>query len=194
MTLQEQLITTKKNHILNAAARTFAEKGYHATSIKDVARAAGVADGTIYNHFQNKYALLLGLFTQMTGAAQPAALPAEFLSLDLRTLLRAFIAAPLHALQGHDYELLRVVLSEALVNRELAEAFRTDLLAPMVSGAIDVLRQRGELQAEPEVTARLLSSLVLGLLVQAALGDDTLQDHWNALPDTLADLLTRGLA
>ena len=38
---------SRRAQILEAAARVFAEQGFHATSVREVARAAGVADGTI---------------------------------------------------------------------------------------------------------------------------------------------------
>ena len=43
-----------RNIILETAAGLFLEKGYHATSIGDIARAAGVPKGSIYNHFASK--------------------------------------------------------------------------------------------------------------------------------------------
>ncbi|MCP4756957.1 MAG: TetR/AcrR family transcriptional regulator [Proteobacteria bacterium] len=48
----------KTDRIIKAAERTFAEKGYEHTTVQDVARLAEVADGTIYDHFKNKEALL----------------------------------------------------------------------------------------------------------------------------------------
>ena len=50
--------------ILDAAIRVFAEKGFHAARISDVADAAGVADGTIYLYFKNKDDLLLSIFEE----------------------------------------------------------------------------------------------------------------------------------
>jgi len=40
---------------------------------------------------------------------------------------------------------------------------------------------------------RLLSSLILGLLLQRVLGDETLEASWAELPELLADLLLGGL-
>src|SRR5436309_1359279 len=59
--LQEQLIAARRIQILDAATKVFAEKGFHPTTIKDIAREAGIADGTIYNYFENKTALMLGI-------------------------------------------------------------------------------------------------------------------------------------
>src|SRR5580692_2635315 len=52
----------KRERILNAAVRVFAKKGFHATRVSEVAKAAGVADGTIYLYFKSKEQLLVSLF------------------------------------------------------------------------------------------------------------------------------------
>jgi len=52
----------KRERILDAAVRVFARKGFHATRVSEVAKAAGVADGTIYLYFESKDELLRSLF------------------------------------------------------------------------------------------------------------------------------------
>jgi TetR/AcrR family fatty acid metabolism transcriptional regulator len=54
----------KREAIVEAAIEVFAQKGFHAARISDVARAAGVADGTIYLYFDNKEHLLLSIFEE----------------------------------------------------------------------------------------------------------------------------------
>jgi AcrR family transcriptional regulator len=58
---REQLIEERRNQILDAAARLFARKGYKGATIREIAREAGVAEGTIYNYFDNKHDLLISL-------------------------------------------------------------------------------------------------------------------------------------
>jgi len=58
-------IEDKRRRILDAAVQVFAEKGYFASRVTDVARAAGVADGTIYLYFQNKDHLLVSLLDEV---------------------------------------------------------------------------------------------------------------------------------
>ncbi len=53
---------SKYDRILEAALRCFALNGFHETKISEIARTAGVADGTIYNYFKNKDDLLISLF------------------------------------------------------------------------------------------------------------------------------------
>ncbi len=52
----------KKELIINAAIKIFAEKGFYNAKVADVAHQAGVADGTIYLYFRNKDDLLISLF------------------------------------------------------------------------------------------------------------------------------------
>jgi TetR/AcrR family fatty acid metabolism transcriptional regulator len=52
----------KRQRILDAALRIFAERGFYTAKVSEVAREAGVADGTIYLYFENKDDLLISLF------------------------------------------------------------------------------------------------------------------------------------
>lgn len=51
--------------ILEAAIKTFARNGYHRTRVADIAREAGVADGTVYIYFDKKEDILVSLFQEM---------------------------------------------------------------------------------------------------------------------------------
>lgn len=51
-----------REKILDAALKLFAKQGYDATAVPEVARAAGVATGSIYRYFASKEALVNGLF------------------------------------------------------------------------------------------------------------------------------------
>src|SRR3982750_3875447 len=94
--IQQQLIDARKNQILKAAAVVFAQKGFHPTTTKDIAKQAGISEGTIYNYFESKTALLLGIFERMraTVIQESTPLPED---MDLRSLIRAFIVHPLMA-------------------------------------------------------------------------------------------------
>ena len=56
--------TGKRERILRAAVDVFAQTGYFSAKVSDVAKAAGVADGTIYLYFQGKEDLLLTIFRE----------------------------------------------------------------------------------------------------------------------------------
>src|SRR5689334_16125522 len=52
----------KRPRILEAAIRVFADKGFYNAKVSEIAREAGVADGTIYLYFKSKDDLLISLF------------------------------------------------------------------------------------------------------------------------------------
>lgn len=56
----------RKNQILSAAERVFAQKGYQESTISDVAREAKVSDATIYEYFTSKEDLLFSIPGEMT--------------------------------------------------------------------------------------------------------------------------------
>lgn len=51
-------MSQRKNDLTRAAARLFAEKGYHGTSLRDLAEAMGVQKGSVYAHIESKADLL----------------------------------------------------------------------------------------------------------------------------------------
>src|SRR5881275_860069 len=67
----------KRSRILDAAVRVFAERGFFGATVAEIARAAGVADGTIYLYFKSKDDVLLRLFdekmTELLAEAKAAA-------------------------------------------------------------------------------------------------------------------------
>jgi TetR/AcrR family fatty acid metabolism transcriptional regulator len=63
---------TKKNsdkhrRIIEAALKVFAKNGFYNSKVSEIARAANVADGTIYLYFQNKDDILISLFEEEMG-------------------------------------------------------------------------------------------------------------------------------
>ncbi len=54
----------KRNRILRAAIAVFSRKGFFNSKVSEIARASGVADGTIYLYFKNKDDLLISLFEE----------------------------------------------------------------------------------------------------------------------------------
>jgi TetR/AcrR family fatty acid metabolism transcriptional regulator len=57
---------TKRERILRAATDVFAQNGYFNAKVSEIARAAGVADGTIYLYFDGKEDLLVSIFRDHT--------------------------------------------------------------------------------------------------------------------------------
>lgn len=189
-TLREKTDRVRRSHILEAAAQVFAERGYHRATIKDVARAAGVSDGSIYNVFENKTALLLSLLDPLAAASNSAG-PSLAEGSDASARLESYIRQRWDAFSPETLQVLRSVLAEALVNDELRHLFFDRVLAPALdSRGVDAaaLMEGSDAGAEPGVALRPLVGAMMGLILLRLLGDGVTAQHWETFPGRLAQL------
>src|SRR5437763_5578036 len=87
-------MSTRRNDLTRIAARLFAEKGYHGTSIGDLAEAMGVQKGSLYAHIESKADLLWEVAREGAAAFHAAldAVPDEGPVLErIRDALRAHL-------------------------------------------------------------------------------------------------------
>jgi AcrR family transcriptional regulator len=196
MTNRKQLGEVKVNAILDAAAAVFAQKGFHQATTKEIAKAAGVAEGTIYNYFANKRDLLLGLLRRLGEMSQleqvkddPQHNAKQYYIEDARQGLVAFQSMR---------EVWRAVLPEILVDAELRVMFLQSLNSNYVQYVEEYLRKRveqGELKSIENypLTVRLMQSIPIGLLILTLLDDPIIQTEWENLPEAMANLVYDGL-
>lgn len=73
MTRKKREFLARRNEILDAATRLFANKGYHGTSMNEIAKEAEFSTGSLYNFFQNKEELYFSLLQEKIGALEKKA-------------------------------------------------------------------------------------------------------------------------
>lgn len=194
--LQTQLVAARRAQILDAATQVFASKGFNRATIRDVAQAAGIADGTIYNYFANKADLLIGLLDRLNDTERRPASLALAAQASLADYFRAYLRQRVEALWANA-DLFRAVLPELLANPELRKRYYDDVIAPtmtLAEGALGGLVASGTMRdLDLPLSMRIVAGSVLGLLVLQLLGDETLAARWQEIPDVLADLLLPGL-
>lgn len=127
--LQQLLISARRNQILDAATTVFAEKGFHRATIKDIARQAGIADGTIYTYFASKTGVLLAILHRLNETTEREQQFAQGSEQDVRSFFRAYLQQRM-ALLWPNAEVFRAVLPEMLVNAELRDLYYQQVLAP----------------------------------------------------------------
>lgn len=192
-TIQEQLIDARRDQILDAAAKVFAEKGYHPTTIKDIAREAAIADGTIYNYFENKMALLLGIFGRMQEAAMREVVPQVLEAPDFPSFLGMLLQQPLLALREGNFALFRIIVSEIMVNEDLRAQYGQQIFEPMLALDETVFplqaAKYGVTLTEPKLMVRAIGTMVLGLIMAQILGNRQPDEAPDDLPGYFVDLL-----
>lgn len=88
----------RKREILAAAFELFVEKGYHKTTLGDIARAAGMGQGTLYYYFPAKEQIFWGVYEQLMSDIEAVMLeqitifqsPQEQLDIMLKLLFQNF--------------------------------------------------------------------------------------------------------
>lgn len=185
----------RRTQILDAAARVFAERGYHRTTVRDVAREAGIADGTIYLYFTSKQELLLALIAQLGRVAERRADMAEHAGMDVRTFSRTYIGRRFADLR-EVHRLFGAVLPEILADAELREGF-SERVADAYAAADAELERRallGELGSlDPQLLTRVATATALGLLLLAILEEPVVTRRWDELPEFLTGLWFDGI-
>ena len=94
-------MTEKQEKIVNAALKLFAEEGYKSTSTSKVAKEAGVSEGLIFRHFENKEGLLKAII--QLGEEQANVMLADIvLESDPKELIRKYIDLTLNVSRDQD--------------------------------------------------------------------------------------------
>ncbi len=168
---------TRRGHILRAALRCFARRGYHATTIDDIAAEAGVSKGAPYVYFESKEALFRALYeTWSCGLSDRMETVLAGLDDQARHSPRRVLAAVLTAVGTHVTEhadLCRVLIearTQAAYTEVVAEVVRASQAQAQarMSRLIGAGVARGEWppDTDPEDHARLILAAIHGLMVE----------------------------
>src|SRR3954470_10728246 len=150
----------KREAIMRAATKTFARSGYFNSKVADIARAAGVADGTVYLYFKSKEEILRSIFERNTSEAVRAGREELAKIEDPREKLRRIARHHLERL-GADRDLAVVFQVELRGTTKFMEEFSAAGLAEYLGLIRNTFEEgqhagvfRGELN--PNVVAKIL--------------------------------------
>ena len=159
----------KRERILAAAERIFARHGFFAAKVSDVAKEAGVADGTIYLYFKNKDDLLISLFERRMQQVNETLKAATAKVKSPREQLRAFVKAYLQLVHDEPTaaEVLTIELRQSskfmkeYENPEFADFLR------LLGGIIAAAQDKGEIDSS--IPAHVAARMIFGMLDELAL-------------------------
>src|SRR5215813_658521 len=195
--IQAQLIAARRSQILDAATKVFGEKGFHQTTIKDIAKEAGIADGTIYNYFENKMALMLGILDRLNETPERGEHFSEAAPGNIREWASAYIKHRYGMFNPEVEETMRAVLPELMIKSELRQLYMQKVIEPTYVVAEQYFQRwidEGIVRPmDAKLTLRLMSGMFLGPLMLRMLGDPELEKHWDEVPDLLTEFILDGL-
>jgi AcrR family transcriptional regulator len=194
--VRDLVVRARRQQIIEAATRIFAAKGFHRATTREVAQEAGISEGTIYNYFQDKDALLIAILERLNETERRAEDFEEGMATDFRGFLKEYLRRRM-SLIWENRDVFRVALSEMLVNAELRELYLRQVVDPTMRIAEENFRSRikqGEVrETDAPLAMRSVAGAVLGVLVLGLLGDEEIGSRSDEVPGVLAGLLIDGL-
>jgi AcrR family transcriptional regulator len=164
---REQQAQETRRRLVDTALELFAEHGFDGTSMKALARAAGVAQGLVYHYFTGKEALLWAVLETHSFAPDLALLLAEAADRPAReALLR--VCRRFDAVLTERRALLRLLVREAPVNPEVALLWRRLIRegGESLCRFLEARAEAGELRRhDPRTALRMLLFPILMLHV-----------------------------
>jgi TetR/AcrR family transcriptional regulator, fatty acid metabolism regulator protein len=161
----------KREAILRAAISVFAHNGYFNSKVADIARAAGVADGTVYLYFKSKEEILHSIFDRSVDEALTAARAQIKQIADSREKLRRIALLHLERL-GSDRDLAVVFQVELRGSTKFMEEFSAAGFAEY----LELIRSTFEEGQRAGVFRRDLNAKVVAKILFGAL--DEMATNW----------------
>jgi TetR/AcrR family fatty acid metabolism transcriptional regulator len=186
----------RRRAILESAVRVFAENGFFAARIRDIAAGAGVAEGTIYLYFDGKDDLLLTAFRDKVEEFCASVRDVLSSSLPFQERLSRFVAHQFESIEA-DPPLATVLLLESRQSSKFYGGAVRDVLRSYAQ-AIDELLASGQHSGElrPDADVPLARRMLIGALeeieLEWLLGDRT--RPLVAMAPRVAATFFRGLA
>ena len=166
----KDLVNQKREQIIDSAIKTFIAKGFHKSTVKDIAETAGLSMGTLYNYIKTKEDILYLVYDQMTNILTQEMDKAMSGIEDPREQLRAAIrqnVETIYAYQdtvkflyresaSYDRPTLHIVLSREAKYIELFETLLKNCIDPQYVN-VDLLKLSADILAYRPVILTLRS-------------------------------------
>jgi AcrR family transcriptional regulator len=186
-----------RERILNAAQRLFASQGFEGTTTRELAQAAGVAEGTLFRHFANKKAILVEVATNGW---------VEILT-DLLTELSEMgsykaIAQVMRRRMWNFHknaDLMRVCFMEVQFHPDLRDRIQMEVIDKMTDVAEAFFQTAMDKGIYRQLDAKLVAKVFLGMFAIAGFSHNTLMtpdaspQEMQQMAEGLADIFLNGV-
>ena len=171
-----------KTKIIHAARTIFAKKGYHATTMDDIAEEIGVSKGALYSYFASKEELLKEIYLQShqdLRSAIKAACQRCSLSETLEEVYKMITERYKGNLHTH-FEEIALASHDKKIRNVVMENYRRDI--ETVASFLDEKVAQGLLRTDIDIAtlAELFTALYLGTMEKLVMGfpEEEVHDQW----------------
>lgn len=177
---KQVLTEERRTQILEAAARIFSGRGYHGATIREIAEAAGLADGTIYLYFPGKRDLLLSAWEHVAISSLFPLLDRASRGEDDEAFMTTILADRFELFRRHA-AFFRLVMQQADVDPVLRRAVRARIQTIKVMVG-EHLRRRvaegGFRRVSVPIVQRAIAGMMMGVALLDANDPDPLFDRY----------------
>jgi len=189
--------TQTRSRILQAAQRLFASQGFDGTTTRDLAQAAGVAEGTLFRHFPNKKAILVevatlgwveiltDLLTELSEMGSYKAI-AQVMRRRMWNMLK-------------NADIMRVCFMEAQFHPDLRDRIQSEVIDKMTDVAEAFFQTAMDKGIYRQMDAKLVAKVFLGMFAIAGFSNKTLMEpdaspqQMQEMAEGLADIFLNGV-
>ncbi|GKU27366.1 TetR/AcrR family transcriptional regulator [Clostridium folliculivorans] len=193
----------KEQIILEAAIKIFSEKGFSAATTSEIAKSAGVAEGTIFRYFKTKKDLLTGamvklveVFSEMFIVSRINKIFKDHEGMDPKITLKAIAKDRLDLIDKH-WDLIKVVITELQFHDDLRNSFLENMASKgklLLENFIKSGISRGIFRdINPTIAARALVGTLGIYIVQRQLVPSMVNMNDDEQIDIIIDLFLNGL-
>jgi AcrR family transcriptional regulator len=183
--------------ILKAAQRLFARNGYDGTTTRELAQAAGVAEGTLFRHFENKKAILIEVATQGWVELLTDLLTELSEMGSYKAIAQVMRKRMLHLHENAD--MLRVCFMEAQFHPDLRERIQAEVIVKMTDVAEAFFQTAMDRGIYRPMNPRIVAQVFLGMFTVAGFSRDTIMKEGSSpkamqeMAEGLADIFLHGV-
>lgn len=199
-----KVVEDRREQILDAAMRVFAQKGFTRATNKDIAREAGITPGLIYYYFESKEAVLRTVIEQRSPLQLMGSVSEEMLAMPPQLFLRFIITRILGIVESEQFiGMVRVLLPEVMhdmhnANSQIVQtaqgAFQR--IGIFLSKYLEAKIASGELrQFNVQHMAQLLISSLIGFVLRRQILRDptVLTLTHEQIADVVTDAVINGI-
>ncbi len=193
---RKRRIARRRREILSAAARVFAEKGYDNATTWEIAAAADVAEGTLYNYFGGKREILLAIAHE--GQAPIEALLRDVDNLWGREDMIALVERGLDVFMSQ-LPFTRTLFLEAWLDDVILQEFvldRFQRVGDLLEGFITARIEAGDFRTvDPALTTRMVMGMFMASILPVLRGvaSPPSEEERRGLSEAVVDLLLDGV-
>jgi AcrR family transcriptional regulator len=185
-----------KTRILQAARKLFSQRGYDGTTTRDLAQAAGVAEGTIFRHFENKKTILVEVASEGWVELLTDLLTELSEMASYKAIAQVMRRRMLHLRENG--ELLRVCFLEAQFHPDLREKIQTEVIVKMTDVAEAFFQTAMDQGIYRKANPRVVAQVFLGMFTVAGFSEDSIAPHNSPaamleMAEGMADIFLNGV-